>query len=424
VAEVFQPVGKRPYHAFLSHAHVDKTVVDRVYRWFTDVATVRTWYDSVNLPPGSAIASYLPKAIAASRAALIFVSDVSVTRGWVEQEYNLAIGQAAGGARFRLIPVQMDDTPLPGFLANYKSVDLKAGEVTLEAGEDLLAGLYGDVSEASFTAERDVYVSRGWHARDAALADSACRALGRNGWRLVGDSDDQPNWSTDRVGAIIESCGAFVAVLPHRADGPQNTSHYVLRELALAVDLHVPIVVVADPRVDCAGLVQPEAQLVRATDENGIDDVSLLPAVEFLADEWRAPTRPSYVFYATDIDVTSKERNDAVQRVVRALTGMECRVGQYVRDGTTVQQAIVDLLADASVVVANISDDNLNTCIEAGIARATGRQLYLLRKGEPTRPPFMFRDLQVFNYADDAGLIGRVCSLLYRHRRRIISREL
>jgi hypothetical protein len=64
-----------------------------------------------------------------------------------------------------------------------------------------------------------------------------------------------------------------------------------------------------------------------------------------------------------------------------------------------------------------------NTCIEAGIARATGRQLYLLREDEPTRPPFMFRDLQVFNYADDAGLIDRVCSLLYRHRRRIISRE-
>ena len=75
------------------------------------------------------------------------MSDVSVTRGWVEQEYNLAIGQAAGDARFRLIPVQMDDTPLPGFLANYKSVDLKAGEVAL----DSTGGLAEPVGEVGGT---------------------------------------------------------------------------------------------------------------------------------------------------------------------------------------------------------------------------------------------------------------------------------
>jgi len=420
-----RPVGKRRYHAFISHAHVDKPVVDGLYRWLVDMANVPIWYDSFDLPAGERIASYLPKAIEASRAAIIVVSSTSVERGWVQEEYDLAIAHKANNPSFRVIPIQIDQTQAPGFLANYKSVRLESGGLALSAGEEILTGLYGSPVNHGLVDARDVYLSRSWHDGDRPLADVAWKYFGDHGFRLIGDAEDQRHWDAGRVSRIIESCGGFLAILPYREDGPLRTSKYILRELELAHAADVPAVVVADHRVEL-GPTEAYSAFVGAPptfDIHGMDAI-LGPALERLEDDWRTPRRPSYVFYATDIGAASKERNDAVRRIVEAVTGMPCIIGQYIRSGGPVQQEIVSYIRDASVVIANISDDNLNTCVEAGMARACGRQLYLVRGGSRGRPPFMFRDLQVFDFDSDADLLGRVHSLLYRHRRRILSHDL
>lgn len=46
-------IGKRPYHAFLSHAHVNKAQAERLYDLLSRVAGIPVWYDAVNLPPGA-----------------------------------------------------------------------------------------------------------------------------------------------------------------------------------------------------------------------------------------------------------------------------------------------------------------------------------------------------------------------------------
>jgi hypothetical protein len=50
------PVGKRRFHAFISHAHVDRTQADELYRWLHYVAALPVWYDAVNMPPGAVTA--------------------------------------------------------------------------------------------------------------------------------------------------------------------------------------------------------------------------------------------------------------------------------------------------------------------------------------------------------------------------------
>jgi TIR domain len=85
------PVGKRKFHAFLSHAHVDKAVADLLFEWLSNVVGAPVWYDSVELPPGATIEEVLPSAIENSRSMILLLSKVSVSRGWVQHEYRAAI---------------------------------------------------------------------------------------------------------------------------------------------------------------------------------------------------------------------------------------------------------------------------------------------------------------------------------------------
>ena len=68
------PVGKRQFHAFLSHAHVDQDRADELVRWLHDIAGVPVWYDQTHLPPGATIAQALPRAIEDSRSLIVLLS--------------------------------------------------------------------------------------------------------------------------------------------------------------------------------------------------------------------------------------------------------------------------------------------------------------------------------------------------------------
>src|SRR3984957_13965544 len=99
-------VAKREFHAFLSHAHVDKAKVDNLYHFLFEIANIPVWYDAVDLPPGSTIAESLSQAIENSRAALILLSRQSVARGWVQQEYRATINHQTHHTVFRVIPLR------------------------------------------------------------------------------------------------------------------------------------------------------------------------------------------------------------------------------------------------------------------------------------------------------------------------------
>jgi len=46
-------IGKRPYHAFLSHAHVNTAQADSLYDFLVQVTGIPVWYDAVDLPSGA-----------------------------------------------------------------------------------------------------------------------------------------------------------------------------------------------------------------------------------------------------------------------------------------------------------------------------------------------------------------------------------
>lgn len=178
---------QRQYHAFLSHAHADKAIVDQLYQWLTDVAGLEVWYDSRNLPAGTQIGTYLAEAITQCQSAVLVLSQKSVESGWVREEYECANAQRAKyKGMYHIIPILIEDCAPPGFLTSTLWIDLQRRNLDLEIAANLLQGFYYHNPQTHF-GKPDVYVSRTWKPNDAALADLVCRSLSKR-YRLIGDA--------------------------------------------------------------------------------------------------------------------------------------------------------------------------------------------------------------------------------------------
>lgn len=88
------------------------------------------------------------------------------------------------------------------------------------------------------------------------------------------------------------------------------------------------------------------------------------------------------------------------------------------------QQVITDRITHAVMMIADISEENLNTCIEASIARGAGQRFHLVACEPRRRPPFIFRDQQVWYYANDIELLALIHRIAYPYRRRVVNWEL
>jgi hypothetical protein len=417
------PIRKRKFDAFLSHAHLDKAVVDSIYHWLTDTSGVAVWYDATHLPPSASIATSLPQAIVECRGMIIAVSKASLQSGWVQEEYNAAMAQRTTFRDYRIIPLRLDDSPVPHFLQTTKWIDLVDGKITLATANELLASLYGEELSIEPGKSRDVYISRTWRESETSLADSVCKILAKRELRLIGDSKDQAGFGEgERVRSIISSCGAMVAVLPDRGGG--NTSEYMLKEIAIGRDLGLACFVVAEPNVSVPSSLESITVHVTAEALDQIDALerAVIHGVDRIDEEWQKPRQAHYVFFATVVGNEYSARNRVLRQVVERVTAMPCIMGDDIREGQ-IQQVIIDLIRRAFFVIADISEENLNTCVEAGVALGAGRRLHLVAAAPRHRPPFIFRDQQVWHYGDDADLVGRVHRIAYPYRRRVLNGE-
>jgi hypothetical protein len=138
----------------------------------------------------------------------------------------------------------------PGFLQNYSYITLETTGLNAAAAGSILKGLYQPTTSVDLRNGRNTYVSRGWQLGDAKLAGAVCGALEKAGLQLIGDAEDQASWVEARVCKIMDTCGAFAAILPYRPLSVHKTSKYVLREWELAASSGLPCLVVADTRIE------------------------------------------------------------------------------------------------------------------------------------------------------------------------------
>jgi hypothetical protein len=413
------PFNKRPCDLFVSYSHADAEQVRPIVNWLQK-AGLKVWWDSRNLPLGDRLAAALPDGLLRSRAAVFFVSANWIDSTWCEEEYNTALQQRRADRRYRTIALQLDDCAVPSFPANSRFLKMRAFDVA--AATTLLQALASGRAPWAHGKD-DIYLSRSWHPNETEPPDRICSVLSRDGFRLIGDSPDYPDYSGMRVRRIIESCGALVAVLPYRADNGQHgyTSKGIISEALLAESLGRPYLLFAadgvrlEPKLTASAIGGKTYPLPQSD-----NDIALPQALNDLKEEYRPSPRIAYSFFTTSLLGNEDDINEAIA-LIEQVTCMECLIGRNL-EGRQAQVEIIDRIRKSEFVIADVTNDRANSLIEAGIARGAGVPLHLICKlpesGE-RHSRFMLRDIETLYYQDAVERVAILHSIARGYRRRV-----
>lgn len=391
-------------------------------------AGFNVWYDEKKLTSNTHLLSDLPKYISNSESFIVILSKNSCSSMWVQDEYGYARDQLNKKELKAIIPIVIDECDIPGFYNNYKWIDCREG-LSPMAFFGVLSGLYG--SSENMREEKDVYVSYSWRNEDQAMVNAVFRQLKRKQYRVIGDASNNSVYDeNDRIRRIMNTCGAYVGILPYR--GESNTSRYIIDEISKAQECGLPGILFADSRVeDLDDLAYPLLKIDLLKD---IDETILLNHINQLKVD--RPKTP-HVFFATNLDKKRQIINEYIRNLSGVVTATRCILGEDINKGG-LQQQIIDRIRSAYVMIADITGDEqcikceieskkskdkeyrFNTCIEAGIARGANTDLFIVAKEPRKTPPFMFRDIEVRYYANDCSLLAIVHKILRDYRRSVL----
>ena len=414
---------KRPKDVFISYSHADIAQVEPLARWLQGVAGLDVWWDTRQLTAGTRLSSALPGGLESARGALFCVSHGWTKSTWCEDEFNAALQERRANRRYRIIALHLDDCKVPAFLANARYLEMRT--LDTEVAASLLQALVPEPAPWS-QGQRDVYLSRSWHAAEAEPGDHICLALARGyGFRLVGDSPEYLAFDDEsRIRRIMEGCGALIGVLPYRDDAASGfTSKWIIKEVQVARDLGRPYLLFAaegvklDAAITAAAVGAQVSPLPRSA-----DDQILIQTLDLFEENYRASTRPAYSFFATSLRSDASETDRAIA-VIEQITGMQCLLGQRLQSQHA-QQEIVDRIQQAQFLLADISENHANSLIEAGVARGAGTRLHLMCKTPDSgelQTRFMFRDLEVNWYQNALERIGAAHRIARLYRRRVFN---
>lgn len=429
-----QPVHKRKFHVFLSHASSDKIeIVNELHNWLRNVANIPVWYDQSALSGGNSLPRSIGKAISECRAMILVLSSASMKSPWVQKEYSLAERHRMEYRDFRIIPVLIDNCEIPEFLRDSLYIDVRENKLTSTFYRNLLQAIYPFDPFVELRATSDIYISRTWRYEETVFADHICQKFMQSDFRLIGDSKDHPQYNEGegRVESIVSSCGGLLAILPYREGSTTSyhTSEFCLDEISIAKQYGVPSIVIAEPGVNLPDdLITGFDYFYPAeTKETSENQAAFDTAIERMRERWRKPPNEHHVFLATSFN--SPETIYITRQVIQQITGMPCLIGQDVEtQNRSIQEAISELIRKASLVIVNASHNNANVLIEAGIARGANVNYRIFARESTDYPkestPFMLLDKSVKFYKNDTDYIGSICRLAYPFRRRVLNYEL
>jgi hypothetical protein len=294
-----------------------------------------------------------------------------------------------------------------------------------------------------------MYISHGWNPADLPFADAVCNGLCASKWmlRLVGDMPDQTSFSEQRVREILSTCWGHLLILPRR-DPTDKAYRYFIREFNISANLGIPTLLIAEADTQLpVSLDAPVCYLVPQKDYRKQWLREPPEWLENFLDELEEPSITQHVFLAAEYRKNIRQVK-YLQEFIESVTGRFCYIGQNF-EGQGLTDQIISSISSASIVIANlasfednspnISNVNLNTCVEAGIA--LGASCTRTISGDTPLPvilivkspeemgermdklPFMFRDSQINWYSNEAILLGKCRKLLRPYRWRIINYE-
>jgi hypothetical protein len=127
---------------FISHNKADKTAARLLASAFT-LRGAGVWFDAWNLKPGDSIVGGIEDGLAGSGVFVLIWSDRAVQSNWVEAEICGYFGRKMRDPMLKIIPIMLDDTPLPVLICDYKGF-----RVTKETSlEDIVVNITGQKTD-------------------------------------------------------------------------------------------------------------------------------------------------------------------------------------------------------------------------------------------------------------------------------------
>jgi hypothetical protein len=332
----------------------------------------------------------------------------------VEKEWNICMAQQADFPDFQIIPVRLDACEPPAALGIHKWIDLNEQGLSAAAVTQILEALHWHETEPAGAGRRQVYFARGAkNDEEVAAAKEIGKQLHKAGFRVVRDAPDHPHMDDSRVRMIMQGCGGVVALLSHRGGG--RTSPFFLRELRVGRTLGLPVLVVAEEAVT-EFEVGASDRVVRIANLAAAEQAGVRQQIDEFGEILADPPRPAHCFFGHTFKGPDLELFGYARRCVQSTTGVPCISGDEILGGNA-QEQITARIRDATFCIFDITEDRLNSCVEAGIAIGAGTPFEIITQGTRRTPPYMFRKWQLHNYADGKDLIGLVRKLSAPYRR-------
>ena len=123
-------------HVFISHNHRDKPIVTPLAAQLR-MAGADVWLDSWEIRPGDSIIGKVSQALGIVDTVIVVWSTNTQTSRWVDREWETALGRSLAGDSVRVIPIALDDTPIPTLLQPVMRVDATDGDTDRVAREVL-----------------------------------------------------------------------------------------------------------------------------------------------------------------------------------------------------------------------------------------------------------------------------------------------
>jgi hypothetical protein len=128
--------------AFLSHSSADKPFIRQLAADLT-ANGIDVWLDEQRIRVGDSIPDKLAQGLAGSDYFLIAMSGHSIDSAWVQKELNNALVNEVQRRKVHILPLKLDDTPMPQIIGDKKYADFsKSYKLGLA---DLLTAMKGEV---------------------------------------------------------------------------------------------------------------------------------------------------------------------------------------------------------------------------------------------------------------------------------------
>ncbi len=200
---------------FISHSSADKERVVRTLEQGLRSRGIETWFDERELHPGDSLVDRIfEEGIGAASAVVIVLSNNSINSKWVREELNASTIQRLQ-RDIRVIPVLIDDVPVPVSLSNLLWIRIAKPDDLDPALRRIAAAIHRDKSEAPVApkpkwTEIPVTGFVGLTPTDELVFRFVCEQVVKQGRHPYADRNDILAWAQsvdldfDQVAEILE----------------------------------------------------------------------------------------------------------------------------------------------------------------------------------------------------------------------------